>query len=93
MALGVLSMERALILARGKCETDDCSYCETDDCSYGTYCPRYWRRVFILYFEDEPANDEDPRWDELFKFGFPTRQRLVEEEKSGKRKIEPGAVS
>jgi len=85
MALGVLSMERALILARGKCETDDCSY--------GAYCPRYWRRVFILYFEDEPADDEDPRWDELFKFGFPTRQRLVEEEKSGKRKIEPGAVS
>lgn len=67
-----LSLVQALVLARGACEPG---------CVYDPrFCPRYWRRVFVLYFGNEPSGDTDPRWDELFKFGFPARRALLKEE-------------
>jgi hypothetical protein len=69
-------MERALILARGACTKPDCEY--------GRYCPRFWKRIFILYFEDEPTGDNDRRWDALFKTGFNVQRILLEKEKDEK---------
>jgi len=66
-----LPIEQALELARGTCDVPNCPY--------GDYCPRYWRRVFVLYFGSEPTGDADKRWDGLFKIGFPTRQYLKAE--------------
>ena len=68
-------IERALILARTEYTTIKSEY--------GRYCPYYWRRVFKLYFGDLPTRDEDPRWNELLKIGFPEQHRLLEKEKKG----------
>jgi len=69
-------MERALILARGECTVPDCEYIN--------YCPLYWERVFVLYFGDKPADDKDPRWDKLFRAGFPAKKILLEKERDVK---------
>lgn len=37
--------------------------------------PRLWRAVFIDYFGEEPKDNNDPRWDTLFKEGFPLARK------------------
>lgn len=36
--------------------------------------PRFWRAVFIAYYDSEPTHDEDPRWEELFSLRYPERR-------------------
>ncbi len=39
--------------------------------------PRFWRNVFLEYYRDAPVHDQDARWDELFKKGFPLLRALT----------------
>ncbi len=39
-------------------------------------CPRFWRTVFMQVYQEAPAGNTDPRWDELFKIGIPLMREL-----------------
>lgn len=66
-----IPLVQALTLARGACDRPDCRY-------DSRFCPGYWRRVFILHYGSDPEGDADPRWDALFKEGFPAHRTLFE---------------
>lgn len=68
---------RALQIAR--------SYCRGSLCTFSMrYCPTYWHRVFIVYYSEEPIDNNDPRWDNLFKIGFPALTELQRKESETK---------
>lgn len=40
--------------------------------------PRFWRGVFERVHGEAPRGDDDPRWSELFKVGFPMLRKLLD---------------
>jgi hypothetical protein len=61
--------------------------CADSDCRYDPhFCPRYWHRVFVIHWGEEPKGvlhprgDDDPRWDILLKDGLPLHRQLKSEE-------------
>ncbi len=68
-----VALRNALLAAQGSCAEPGCTYAPE-------FCPRYWRRVFILCFGEEPKGEADKRWDELFKEGMPIHRSIREQQ-------------
>lgn len=60
---------KAMVMAQQVCCHPGCPYDIQN-------CPRFWHKVFLLHFGEEPVGiehpkgDDDPRWDRLFKRGY-----------------------
>ena len=39
-------------------------------------CSTFWLLMFDEYYGEAPNGDKDPRWDHLFKHGFPLLRAL-----------------
>ncbi|MFZ1987827.1 MAG: hypothetical protein WAV21_02220 [Minisyncoccia bacterium] len=47
---------------------------------YGIFTsPVFWRKIFVHVYADEPKNDQDLRWGDLFKEGFPILRLILTE--------------
>ncbi|MAJ97075.1 MAG: hypothetical protein CMI56_00480 [Parcubacteria group bacterium] len=66
-----IPIEKVLLASRGTCHHKECLY-------KNRYCPQYWHAVFCRYYLSPPVSDKDPRWDELFRIGFPIYDTLEE---------------
>lgn len=55
-------------------------------------CPSFWRKVFVEFHGTFPKGNDDPRWDDLFGFGFP-QYRSLEEESEDTHSLEVRAAS